>query len=114
MRISHYQFGRMVVDERTYSTDLIIQGLKVMPEWWRSQGHRLDMGDLAWVQFSGVTDLIVGTGYYGRMVVSSSVVRYCREHDINLKTLRTSHAVEIFNILATEKPNVVGAFHLTC
>ncbi|HUU30425.1 MAG TPA: MTH938/NDUFAF3 family protein [archaeon] len=114
MKISHYQFGRMVIENRTYTGDLIIHGQNVSPNWWRKEGHRLDLDDLSGVKLEKVTDLIVGTGYYGVMTVSPSVVEYCRQHKINLQALPTPQAVDLFNGWSGDRNLLVGAFHLTC
>ncbi len=114
MIISLYQFGKMVINDHTYTNDLIIHGQNVIGDWFRKRGHRLDIDDLSHVPLESMSDLIIGTGYYGLLAVNPSVVEYCRGHNINLKSLKTSQAVNLFNDWCEEKTHLVGAFHLTC
>ena len=114
MIISHYQFGKMVINNHTYTNDLIIHGQNIIGDWFRKRGHQLDIDDLSHVPLESTSDLIIGTGYYGLLAVNSSVVEYCSRHDITLKSLKTSQAVNLFNDWCKEKTHLVGAFHLTC
>jgi hypothetical protein len=45
-RIDHYEFGRIVVDGREETSDLIILPGRVVPSWWRRDGHALVLDDL--------------------------------------------------------------------
>jgi hypothetical protein len=38
-RIDHYEFGRIVVDGREVTNDLIILPGRVVRNWWRQEGH---------------------------------------------------------------------------
>ena len=37
-----YSFGRLVVDGSEHRRDLIVTPRRVVPEWWRRDGHSLD------------------------------------------------------------------------
>ncbi len=45
-RIDHYEFGRILVDGREETRDLIIPPDRVVRNWWRQQGHALVVDDL--------------------------------------------------------------------
>jgi hypothetical protein len=45
-RIDHYEFGRIVVDGREETRDLIILPIRVVRNWWRQEGHALVVDDL--------------------------------------------------------------------
>ncbi len=112
--IEKYEFGRIVIDGKTYTDDVrIIEG-KVLPKWWRKEGHFLDVSDLKEVFSKPVEVLVVGTGHSGVMRVGESVRGYCREHGIKLIELMTGDAVRKYNGLAEKRKGVAGAFHLTC
>ena len=49
MRISLYDFGRIVVDGDFHTRDLIIHPDRIVGAWWRKEGHRLFVDDLATV-----------------------------------------------------------------
>lgn len=114
MFISHYQFGKIVIDNTTYTNDVIVYEEEVISNWWRKEGHRLDVDDLKRAPLKEGTHLIVGTGSFGRMTVTASLVEYCRKHSINLESMRTSQAVGRFNDCSEIEKILVGAFHLTC
>ncbi|MBI5043219.1 MAG: hypothetical protein HZC10_05190 [Nitrospirae bacterium] len=68
MQITHYSFGKIDIDGKTYTSDVIIYPDKVDASWWRKEGHYL--------QIEGMPDalknekpeiIIIGTGYYDAM-----------------------------------------------
>jgi hypothetical protein len=46
-RIDHYEFGRIMIDGRQETRDLIILPDRVVRNWWRQDGHALVLDDLA-------------------------------------------------------------------
>jgi hypothetical protein len=66
-RIDHYEFGRIVVDGREETRDLIILPNRVVRNWWRQEGHALVVDDLREVLDELPSQLVVGTGANGRM-----------------------------------------------
>jgi len=113
MRISDYRFGKIVIDNRTYTRDVIICEREVIGNWWRKQGHRVELGDLERVGLGAGTRLIIGTGYNDCVVLGPDLVEYCRSNDVKLESMPTPLAVKHFNSLFGES-NLIGAFHLTC
>jgi hypothetical protein len=59
-RIDHYEFGRIVIDGRQETRDLIILPNRVVRDWWRQEGHALVVNDLAEVLDELPTHLVVG------------------------------------------------------
>jgi hypothetical protein len=114
MIISHYQFGKMVINNHTYTNDLIIYGQNVFGDWFREKGHQLTIDDLSQLPLDSISDIIVGTGYYGFLKVHTSVIDYCDRHNITLKPLKTAQAVDMFNDWYNKKTHLAGAFHLSC
>ena len=113
MRISDYRFGRIVIDNRTYTGDVLICGPEVFGNWRRKAGHRVQFEDLDRVSLKTGTHLIIGTGYSGCVVVSGELAEYCRKKEIILESMPTPQAVKLLNSLSGEQ-NLIGAFHLTC
>lgn len=114
MKITHYSFGKIVVDGNEYTQDLIVFPNSIFPSWWRKQGHSLCMEDLAEVLKNNVNILVVGTGAYERMSVPTSLIEELRQKGIETFVRNTEKAVDLFNQLMDEGKNVAGAFHLTC
>ncbi len=46
MNIEHYSFGKIIINGKTYTSDVIIYPEKVDSSWWRKQGHSLYIDDL--------------------------------------------------------------------
>lgn len=114
MKIEEYRFGRMTVDGRTFTRDLIICGDKIIENWWRKSGHKLAVEDIEEVIRRETPEiLVVGAGRFGMMKVLPETEKFLQEQGVQLKVANTSEAMEIFNELTGGK-KVVGAFHLTC
>ncbi len=116
--ISHYSFGSLTFKNKTYNRDLIIiktpKDEKIFSNWWRKEGHRLQIEDLEEVWKTPVEFLIVGTGAYGVMKVDPEVEKKAKELNIKIEAYRTDQAVKRFNELYSSNTSVAGAFHLTC
>jgi hypothetical protein len=113
MKIDSYSFGSLVVDGKMYTSDVIIYPDRVDPSWWRKEGHRLQIADLADVLNAKPQILIVGTGYSGMMVVSEETKNYISSLGINIYIATTGRAVDLFNTMQGKK-TIIAALHLTC
>ncbi|MCH7487129.1 MAG: hypothetical protein IIC04_09095 [Proteobacteria bacterium] len=115
MRITLYDFGKIVVDGETHTRDVIIHPGRVEGSWWRQEGHRLRVEDLNGVWESGPDILVVGTGYYGNMAVGEETLDYARSRGVEIIAATTPDAVSTFNRLQSESgKRIVAALHLTC
>ncbi len=112
--IEKYEFGSIVIDGKTYTDDVRIIDGKVLPKWWREEGHFLDVPDLKEVFSENIKVLVVGTGHSGVMKVGKNVRKYCKENGIELIEMMTGEAVKKYNEISGKKKGVAGAFHLTC
>jgi hypothetical protein len=111
--IESYSFGRMKVSGVTYTSDLIVFDDHVKSDWWRSEGHRLHVEDLAEVLEAKPEILIVGTGCYGSMKIPPETERRLEAEGVRLIAEETGKAAKTYNELARSN-RAVGAFHLTC
>ena len=102
MNIAGYRFGRIDIDGRTYTSDVIITPERVIDTWWRQQGHSLAIADLGDVVAAKPDLLVIGTGYFGRMTVSDEARRYLTAHGIQVRDARTREAVQDFDRLQKE------------
>jgi hypothetical protein len=114
MRITEYEFGRIAIEDKSYTSDVIIAPEQVIDSWWRKQGHNLQIEDLDDVVNAQPDMLIIGTGYYGRMQVPDETKRYLEERGIKVLQAKTGDAVTEFNRLQKEYARIVAALHLTC
>jgi len=113
MVIEHYSFGRITVDGKTYTSDVLIYPGRVDAHWWRREGHRLQVADLTEVIQAGPQVLVVGTGAYGAMKVPKDTVAYLESKGLEVRVAETDKAVEVFNQLQKDRV-VIAALHLTC
>jgi len=113
MHIDAYEFGRLVVDGRTFTQDIILLPTGIQETWWRQEGHRLQLQDIPEVIKSKPEVLIVGQGQPGRMRVDPDLADYLRAHGIELIEQPTAQACQTYNRLAPTR-KVAAAFHLTC
>ncbi len=113
--IDAYAFGRMVVNGREYTSDLIIYpDGRIDGSWWRAQGHSLIPGDIDALLKKAPARLIIGTGVNGYMKVSQTLEDLCGQMGIAMEAFTTPEAVKRFNEAVKEGVNVGACFHLTC
>ncbi len=114
MNIEDYRFGRIVIDGKSYTCDVIVFPNRVGDGWWRNEGHELCPADLWEVVQEKPAVLVVGTGHSGLMRVRPDTEEYLEQQGIELKVERTAEACKTFNLLSRSGEKVVAALHLTC
>jgi hypothetical protein len=114
MHIDSYQFGEIVIDGVSYTSDCLILGDSVQANWWRKQGHILSAEDLESVITARPSILVVGCGASGFMKVPENTRQVLQQYNIKLEAIDTYKAVERFNELTQTGVNVAAALHLTC
>ena len=115
MRISLYDFGRIVVDGDFHTRDLIIHPDRIEGAWWRKEGHRLFVDDLATVWKDAPDTIVVGTGFHGNMKVEEETRAFARDLGIGILAAPTHVAVTTFNELQASPGRwILAALHLTC
>jgi hypothetical protein len=114
-RIENYSPGRVVIDGVEVNRDVIVLPHRVLPNWWRRDGHSLVIEDLEEVLDELPERLIVGCGYSSRLQPDPSVVEALDKRGVRLEALPTADAVARFEELETRNPvAVAAALHLTC
>ncbi len=115
-RIKKYDFGEIIVDNERYTKDLIITPVGIIGNWWRREGHRLQLVDICeYVQENIEYDaVVIGTGYYGYMKVDREIIDYFKEKNVEVYVSDTREAVKKYNELVEKGKKVLGLFHLTC
>ncbi len=124
MKIDSYSFGNIVIDGKSYSSDVIILKDRVISNWWRREGHTLcldDLKDILTTPFSPPSEggerggdvLVVGTGASGMMKVLKEVRDYFKLKGVRIIEKTTDKACKTYNKLH-DSHNVSAALHLTC
>lgn len=110
--INHYSFGKIVVNGKTYTSDVIVFKDYVKDNWWRKEGHKVYLEDIEEILKANPEVVVFGTGAYGRVVVDKEVINKLKSMGVEVIVEETSKAVETFNKLKNK--NAVLAAHLTC
>jgi hypothetical protein len=112
--IDSYAFGRMVIDGKPFTSDLIIfpDGRIVSP-WWRLSGHRLQLADIMDLLSAGPEIVVAGTGAAGLMRPAGEVQELLAARGIDFIAESSGRAFHTYNLLDTAR-KVGACFHLTC
>jgi hypothetical protein len=111
--IELYEFGKIRISGKNYTNDVIIYPDRIDSEWWRKQGHALDIDDIQGVIKAKPDVIIIGTGQPGLMRVPDTTLEEIRKKKIEILVMPTEKACKEFNRIASEK-KVIACLHLTC
>lgn len=111
--IDSYDFGQIVIDGKTYTSDVIIYPGKVNSNWWRKEGHELCVNDLEDVLDQKPDMIVVGTGNPGLIKVLPETEKLIKSKGIKLIVQPTKEAYHTYNQLSTSQ-KVIALLHLTC
>ena len=115
MKIEAYSFGWMIIDGKRYTSDLLIYpDGRVEDTWYRKRGHALSTDDISKLIQAGPEIIIAGTGASGLMKPEKGFEKQLGQKGIRFFSLPNIEAVERYNKLSLEKPEVGACFHLTC
>jgi hypothetical protein len=112
--IDSYDFGQIIINGQRYTSDVIVFPDKVKSDWWRKEGHRLNVEDIEEALKEKLDVLVVGTGYSGLVKVLPETEKYVRSRGVELIVQRTGEAYKTFNRLVQSGKRVIAALHLTC
>lgn len=111
--IEKYSFGIIVIDGKSYNADIKIIDDRVIPDWWRNEGHSICKEDIEDIIALKPDVFILGTGSYGVLRVSEKFRELMKSLNIKLIFDTTDKACALYNKLSKEKKCCFGA-HLTC
>ncbi|HEX2026553.1 MAG TPA: MTH938/NDUFAF3 family protein [Nitriliruptorales bacterium] len=113
MSVDEYEYGRIVIDGREERNDVILTDDTLHANWWRAEGHALQLDDLEPVLETRPELLVVGTGTSGNMRPAPGLEEALSERGIAMEAYRSPDAVERYNQLRGQA-DVALAIHLTC
>jgi hypothetical protein len=111
-RIESYSFGRVTVDGREETADVIVLPGRIVRNWRRRDGHSLVPEDLDEVLEELPGRLVIGTGANGRLHPDPVTLELLRRRGIQVESLPTDEAVRRFQEL--DPAATAAALHLTC
>ena len=109
--ISHYSFGEIIIDEKTYNEDLVLWPNKA-PELWHADLHDMLKNDFDVIIESGIKTLIYGSGDEGAAYMTKKTIKHLKANGIEFKVLTTHEAVKFLN--ENDKSKLVAVLHLNC
>jgi hypothetical protein len=113
MHIDCYEFGLIRIDGQTYKADVLIWPGQIKSDWWRREGHLLQLEDVAEALACAPQVLVVGQGDPGHLQVDPSLASYLRDKGVDLLVFPTKEAYRIINDLSPKR-RLAAALHLTC
>jgi hypothetical protein len=111
-RLEDYSFGRIVVDGEEHTRDLIVLPERVVPDWWRREGHSLALEDLDEVKDELPERLILGCGAHGQLRPPAAVIEALERRGITIEAVPTNEAVRRYG--ESDERRTAAALHLTC
>ena len=112
--IEEYEFGRIVVNGKLYTSDVIIHANGVEEGWWRKEGHRVTLRDIDRIVQLNPEVVVFGNGASNRVRVDRKVIEYLESRGVDVIEDDSYSAVKIFESLRRSGKRVVLAIHLTC
>jgi hypothetical protein len=113
MHIDRYEFGVIVIDGQTFRNDVLIWPGRIKGDWWRREGHFLQLDDVAEALAANPQVLVVGMGDPGHMQVDPALAAYLKEVGIGLEAHPTRRACRLINEMSGKR-RLAAALHLTC
>jgi hypothetical protein len=113
MHIDHYEFGLIVIEGQTFTTDLLIWPGRIKGDWWRQEAHLLQLDDVAEALAANPQVLVVGRGEPGKMQVDPTLTAFLRAQGVELMAHPTREACRLINDLSGKR-RLAAALHLTC
>jgi hypothetical protein len=108
--IQKYEFGRIVIDGKKYTNDVLVHDGDV-EGWWRKESHYVDIDNIREAVARGADLIVFGTGYSGYMAVPKHTQDYLAEKSIRFIIEDTKQAIKEFN---ESDSNKMALLHLTC
>jgi hypothetical protein len=113
MHIDCYEFGLIRIDGQTFRNDVLIWPGRIKSDWWRKEGHFLQLIDVAEALAAAPQVLVVGQGDPGNMVVDPALAAHLRDRGVDLMAFPTKEACQVINDLGPRR-RLAAALHLTC
>lgn len=112
--IDEISFGAIVINGKTYTSDLIIYpNGRVTDHWWRKSGHQLSQADIELLIQTKPEVIVAGMGANGLMKPEPELETFLQKNNIALIAEPNEKAIKSFNTLFESK-KIGACFHLTC
>lgn len=113
-KIDGCSFGRLIINGRTHTDDLVIRpDGTILEPWQRKRGHGLSLDDLRELIDSSPEVIVAGTGMSGGVKPDEGLEKALAKLGIEFIAAPNQETVKVFNELVSKK-RVGAGFHLTC
>jgi len=113
-KIDGCSFGRLVINGKSHTDDLMIRpDGTILEPWHRKRGHGVSMDDLRELIDFSPEVIVAGTGMSGGVKPDKDLERGLLKRGIEFIAGPNEEIIDVFNELAREK-RVGAGFHLTC
>ena len=112
--IQDHSFGKIVVYDTPFTSDIKIINGTVIPDWWRKRGHLVEVDDVQDILRARPKIVILGKGDPGLMKSSPSLQQAFQINAIELIEENTPQAIQRFNRLFKDGLDVAAGIHITC
>jgi hypothetical protein len=92
--IDSYKFGKIVINGKSYTSDLIIFPDKIKENWIRKKGHQLYPEDIEDIVDYKPDVLIIGKGAYGFMKIPRKTKEFLESRNIDFLSFKTKKACD--------------------
>ena len=114
VKIDECSFGRLIINGKTYTDDLIIRpDGSILEPWQRKRGHGISMDDLRELMDSSPEVIVAGTGMSGGVKPDKDLEKDLVKRGIEFIAAPNEEIIQVFNELAPKR-RVGAGFHLTC
>ena len=112
--IEEYEFGKIVINGKLYTSDVIVHSDGVEERWWRKEGHRVSLEDIEIIDNLNPEVVVFGKGTNGRVRVDGEVRKYFESKGVEVFEGDSYIAVKLFENYLKSGRKAVLAIHLTC
>ena len=112
--IADFSFGRIVVNDQTYTNDIKIIHGQGVADWWRKSGHRVDIEDISDILEAKPEILVIGRGSPGLMKSTVSLRAYLTANNIELIEKKSAQAIRVFNKFYRQTERIAAGIHVGC
>jgi hypothetical protein len=117
-KIDSFNFGFIVVDEKQYSSDIVIlpdgRVKERTPGKGRLGSHTIARSEVEALTRSQPEVILIGTGVQNMARLAHDAEFYLNEPDLNLTLMPSNEVVKKYNELVEDGEKVAALIHVTC
>jgi hypothetical protein len=117
-KIDSFNFGFIVVDEKQYSSDIVILPDGTVKERNPGKGrlgsHTISRGEIEALTKARPEVILIGTGVQNMARLARDAEFYLTEPDLDVTLMPSQEVVKKYNQLTEDGEKVAALIHITC